>query len=78
MRKPSGVASRTSGRADERRSIAYGASRHDTDHHSWRRTQFEALDRDDDECRRENALEFKREFTTWSTGARASAAHSPA
>ena len=51
-------------RANEAR---YGANRHDSDYHSWRQTQIDALDRDYHEYRQENASKFENEFGTWRT-----------
>ena len=45
----------------------YGTGRHDEHYRNWRRTQIDALDRDYDEYRRENAARFEREFAAWRT-----------
>ncbi len=43
----------------------------DSDYHSWRRSQIDALDRDYNEYRSENRSKFEREFSTWRTGRQA-------
>jgi hypothetical protein len=43
----------------------------DSDYHSWRRNQIDALDRDYNEYRSENRSKFEREFSTWRTGRQA-------
>ncbi|MES2339976.1 MAG: DUF2171 domain-containing protein [Pseudomonadota bacterium] len=43
---------------------AYGR---DSDYHSWRRGQIDALDRDYHEYRQENAKKFENEFGSWRT-----------
>lgn len=43
-------------------------SERDSDYHSWRRSQMDALDRDYDEYRQHNRSKFENEFSSWRTG----------
>jgi hypothetical protein len=52
-------------RHDESTQPQRGYDHHDANYHAWRRTQVQALDRDYDEYRRENAGRFESEFGSW-------------